>query len=197
MTNHNPDNPNNNPRIARAFAHAANKRAKDFPTEENIDAALEHAERMAQGPKKSKALAEHALGIAGVGDKSHVAFVDWTRISETTGAGNIGGKIIPKELADRFAEEHKQNLGKEEKDQIFHARDEVITTAGALWVAGTDGSQGIRHLDVLPLDVARGLPEVTHDWNGSPQTVEPHLTASSAIVATARQSYEQKNSRER
>ncbi len=112
----NPDNPNRNPRLTRAFAQNQLSGA-------NIEDKLDAATGLMQGPKKSRRMGRNALeSMANGVEGGLAAHVDYTW------GPNFGGTIIPKELAVRV-EEEKRNGG--DSTPVW---EEALTT-GPRWVA--------------------------------------------------------------
>ncbi len=174
---------NRNPREQRAFAHSARANANADPTAESITAALKYDRVLSQGPKKSRTMGRYAFGGL---DATHVAFVDWTAVSEKTHEGNVGGTIIPKELADAV---HAEVAAKAKlmDDKRNYGRWTEALNYPDRWVAGTPEGRGVKHLDAIPLHDAIAFPAVTHDMDGSPRDVDPDKTALAAIVKSMRQ----------
>ncbi len=92
-----------NPRDVRAFAHSARANANNDPSAKNVCLALKYDQVLQAGPEKSRVMG-HSAVLGGLQD-THVAFVDWTAVNEVTHQGNVGGTIIPKELADAVVKE--------------------------------------------------------------------------------------------
>ena len=159
-----------NPRDVRAFAHSARTNANNDPSAENICRALEYDQALQGGPEKSRAMGHSA--VLGDLQDTHVAFVDWTVVDEATHQGNVGGTIIPKQLADAVAKEPEGQ---------FAAWHQAIESPYR-WMAGTPGGRGVQHLEPVPLSEVITFPEQTHDMDGAPRDVHPDETALAAVA---------------
>lgn len=172
-----------NSRELRAFAQSARARVNEDPTPENIAAALRYDDQLREGPKKSRNMGQSA--VVSALDGTHVAFVDWTAVNEN-GEGNVGGTIIPKELAAAVQDEDRANNDRAEEDRVYEKWHQALG-ASHRWTAGTPDNRGLRHLEgVLPSEALR-FPEVTHDIDGSPRVVSDNETVRAAVSKMLRE----------
>ena len=183
--------PYENPREARAFAHAANSAVNENPTEATLIRATEMQSLMAKGPAKSRELGSKVLTDA-LGDS--VFHVDWHIDDE----GNYGGFVVPAESSaaareyvagQRGARDDNETIGEHVDNEPNPFIKNLIAGEGTRWVSGKK-SPKLRLLDAMtPREAMRVTVEVTNDLfdgNPCPVPVDKTIAAVATMVALER-----------